>query len=95
MVGSISAQIALLAFAAAIVAGLSAGNSPVTVLTRALIAMCIALFVGRLTAWSTKLVLRDHLQRKKRAIDEAHIAAGTEAEPEKPVREPEASVEAG
>ena len=95
MIGSISAQIALLAFAAAIVAGLAAGNSPFTVLSRALIAMCIALIVGRITAWSTKLVLRDHLQRKKRAIDEAHLESNQEAAPEAPVREPEASVEAG
>ena len=72
MVGSISAQIALLAFAAAIVAGLYAGNAPTTVLMRAIVAMFAAMTVGKLAAWSAKLVLRDHLQKKKRAIDRAH-----------------------
>ena len=81
MVGSLSAQIALLAFAAAIVAGLAAGNSAATVLTRALVAMVAALLVGKLAAGSIKLVLRDHLQRRKLAIDQAHVAALEEAQP--------------
>jgi len=84
MVGSLSAQIALLAFAAAIVAGLAAGNSAATVLTRALVAMVAALLVGKLAAGSIKLVLRDHLQRRKLAIDQAHVAALEEARPEPP-----------
>lgn len=74
MIGSISAQVALLAFAVAIVAGLLVGNSPVTVLTRALVAMFLALVVARLVTTCTKLILRDHLQRRKFAIDESHIA---------------------
>ena len=74
MIGSISAQIALLAFAAAIIAGLSAGNSSMTVLLRALAIMFLALVVGKFAAWSTKLVLRDHLQKKKLAVDKAHVA---------------------
>ncbi len=81
MIGSIGAQIALLAFAVAIVAGISAGNSPTTVLTRALIAMFVALVVGKLAAWTTKLVLRDHLQHKKLEIDRAHIVPPEPAEP--------------
>ena len=74
MIGSISAQVALLAFAAAIAAGLAAGNSPATILSRALIALIVALFIGKFAAWCTKMVLRDHLQRKKMAIDRKHIA---------------------
>jgi hypothetical protein len=74
MIGSLSAQIALLAFAAAIVAGLCAGNTPATVLTRALVAMLVALLAGKLAAWTVKAVLRDHLRHKKLAIDEAHLA---------------------
>ena len=92
MVGSISAQIALLAFAAAIAVGLAVGNSPVTVLTRALVALVVALVVGRLAGWTAKLVLRDHLQRKKRAIDEAHLASTA---PPEPGTESNATVEAG
>jgi NhaP-type Na+/H+ or K+/H+ antiporter len=80
MIGSLSAQIALLAFAAAIVAGLSVGNSPTTVLTRALVTMFVGLAVGQLVAWTIKLVLRDHLQRQKLAMDQAHVASSQEPE---------------
>jgi ABC-type transport system involved in cytochrome bd biosynthesis fused ATPase/permease subunit len=83
MVGSISAQIALLAFAAAIIAGLAAGNSPTTVLTRALVTMFVALMVSKLVTWTTKLILRDHLQRKKHAIDRAHLASLQRSAPAK------------
>lgn len=78
MLGSVSAQVGLLAFAAAIVAGLYAGNAPATVLTRALAAMLVGFLVGRLVCGAIRLVLRDHLQRKKRAIDQSH-APSTEA----------------
>ena len=88
MVGSISAQIALLAFATAIVAGLYAGNSVAVVLQRALVAMFVALLVGKLVCWNTKLILRDHLQRKKLAIDRAHAATMQPPEPEKYADEP-------
>jgi hypothetical protein len=80
MIGSLCAQIALLAFAAAIVAGLYAGNTPVTVLTRALVAMVVALLIGKLAGWTNRLVLHDHLRRKKLAIDQAHLDAAREAE---------------
>ena len=50
-----------------------AGNSPATVLSRALIAMLVTLPAGRLVAWTTKAVLRDHLRHRKLAIDKAHL----------------------
>ncbi len=78
MVSSISVQVALLAFALAIVAGLHAGNGAVTVLSRALVAMCVALVVGKLAGGVVRLVLRDHLQSRKFAID--RTAAEGEAE---------------
>lgn len=80
MVGSLSAQVALLAFAAAIAAGVYAGNSATTVLTRAIVALIVAYGIGRIASSTVKLVLRDHLQRKKLAIDEAHLAARKAAE---------------
>jgi hypothetical protein len=80
MVGSLSAQVALLAFAAAIAAGVYAGNAATTVLTRAIVAMFVAYVIGRISSSAVKLVLRDHLQRKKRSIDEAHAAAMKSAE---------------
>ena len=99
MIGSISAQIALLAFAATIAAGLAAGNSPTTILCRALVAMMVALFVGKLAAWCMKLVLRDHLIRKKMKIDRAHVEAKKRKDAEKGaavrIDPPEAVAEAG
>lgn len=71
----ISAQVALLAFAAAIMAGLYAGNAPLTVLSRALIVMFAALLVSQAVAHVSKRVLRDHLQGRKVAIDREHLAA--------------------
>ena len=94
MVGRISAQIALLAFTIAILAGLSAGNSPAMVLKRALIAMFVGLLVGKLAGWAGRLVLRDHFQRKKLAIDEAHAASTASSEPED-IGDPPDAVEAG
>ena len=64
MVARLSAQIALLGFSAAIVAGLWAGNTPGTVLYRALTIMLIALVVGQVVAYACKLVLREYLQQK-------------------------------
>ena len=75
MVGSVGAQLALLAFAVAILAGLQAGNGVVTILTRALICMFIASMVGQLVAWMAKLVLRDFLQARKVKLDQAHVHA--------------------
>jgi len=73
MVGKLGAQIALVAFAAAIVAGLYAGNAPTTVLTRALTVLAVALFVGQAAAYVGKLALRDFLQHEKTRIDRAHV----------------------
>jgi hypothetical protein len=72
MVRSIGAQLGLLAFAASIVAGLYAGNTPVTILVRALIVMLVACFAGQAVGWVGKQVLRDHLRLKKQAIDREH-----------------------
>ncbi|MFQ5807130.1 MAG: hypothetical protein ACE5I3_11840 [Phycisphaerae bacterium] len=94
MIGSISVQVALLAFAAAIVAGLSAGNSAVLVLQRALIAMLAGLLVGKFVSWTTKLVLRDYLQRKKLAVDQAHRASTESFDSEEPAEKPD-TVETG
>ncbi len=89
MLGSLSAQVALLAFAAAVVGGLFAGNSSATVLTRALVAMVVALLVAKLVSWTTKLVLRDYLQHKKLAVDQTHRDSSESAQPEGPGGEPD------
>ncbi len=74
MVQSLGAQIGLLAFSVAILAGLYAGNSLTVILTRALIAMVVGSLVGQVAGWAAKVVLRDYLQKKKFEIDRAHIA---------------------
>lgn len=78
---SLNAQVGLLAFSAAVAAGVYVGNTPLTVLTRALVAMLGALFVAQIVTATTKRVLRDHLQRRKFAIDHEHVTA-SQSEPE-------------
>lgn len=75
MVRSIGAQIGLLAFAVAVIAGLYAGNSATVILTRALTAMVLGALVGQMSAWAAKQVLRDYLQRKKLEMDREHVSA--------------------
>jgi hypothetical protein len=75
MVRSTSAQLGLLAFAIAIVAGLYAGNSATLILSRALLALVTGALLGQLAGRAARTVLRDFLQRKKLAIDQEHVAA--------------------
>ncbi len=75
MVGKLGAQLGLLAFAFGLLAGIAVGNPPTTVLTRALLIMVMAVFLGQFVGWAGKLVLRDHLQRRKFEIDRAHQEA--------------------
>ncbi|MBU0718536.1 MAG: hypothetical protein KJ749_09835 [Planctomycetes bacterium] len=75
MVRSIGAQLGLLAFGLAILVGLVVGNSPITILTRAVVIMVVACAVGQIIGWAARLILRDHLQRKKQEIDRQHLEA--------------------
>lgn len=75
MVGSVSAQIGMLTFAVAIVAGVYAQNPHEVVLMRAMLAMIAAVFISQAVAWTTKMILRDYLQQRKVLIDRAHLAA--------------------
>jgi len=75
MVRSVGAHFGLLAFGLAILAGLYVGNSPATILLRALVAATAACAVGQVLANVGKQVLRDHLQKKKLAIDQQHYEA--------------------
>jgi NhaP-type Na+/H+ or K+/H+ antiporter len=72
MVRSIGAQLGLLAFSLAILAGLYAGNSPTTILLRALLVLLMGAVLGQTVGWGAKLILRDHLQRRKLATDRDH-----------------------
>jgi fructose-specific phosphotransferase system IIC component len=73
MVNRIGAQVGLLAFALAIAAGLLVGNPTATVLSRALLALVGGFLAGQAGAWLAKIVLREHLQQRKRRIDDEHV----------------------
>lgn len=75
MIGTLSSQVGLLAFAMAIFAGMYAGNSPFTILTRALLIMVGAGTVGHIAAGAARVVLREYLQSRKVAIDREHLDA--------------------
>ncbi len=75
MVRMTSVQIGLLAFAVAGLAGVYAGNPVTVILLRALLAMLVGTVIGQIAGWTAKLVLRDHLQRKKLRIDQQHFQA--------------------
>ncbi len=94
MVRSLGAQLGLLAFTVAIVAGLNVGNSPTTILIRALLAMLAAYVLGKAVAWTGSIMLRDHLQRRKLSIDRAHNEAVRELAAQ-PAAEPTAPAEGG
>lgn len=73
MIRSLSAQAALLFFSATLVAGLWVGNSPSTILLRAMIALVAAFVLTQFVAWAARAALRDHLVRRKLAIDRGHL----------------------
>jgi MFS family permease len=75
MVRTTGVQIGLLAFAVASLAGIYAGNPATVILLRALLAMLLGTLIGQAAGWTAKLVLRDHLQRKKLHIDREHFKA--------------------
>lgn len=75
MIRTVSAQIGLLAFGVAIVAGLYAGNSATATLGRALLAMFGGAAIGHVAAWAARSVLRDYFQRRKHEIDQQHVDA--------------------
>jgi hypothetical protein len=96
MVRNIGAQIGLLAFLLAVLAGLHAGNSPTVIMSRALVALAIGAVLGQLAGWSAKLVLRDYLQKRKLQIDRRHFEAvramtgvASDQPPDTPVTPPE------
>jgi len=94
MARAIGVQIGLLAFGAALLAGVAAGNSPVVVLVRALTAMVLGLVVGQVAGAAAHRVLREHLLRKKLAIDREHLDLLRTSSPGPPDPDPPAATEA-
>jgi len=56
---------ALAAFAAATAVGLAAGNSTMTILTRAMVALVVCWFVGRIVGHFAQKAVQDHIERYK------------------------------
>jgi hypothetical protein len=83
----LAAQLGLLAFSVAIIAGLLAGNSFNTIVTRAIVALFVAALAGQLAGWAGRLVLRDHLLQRKLKIDREHHEKRGAGETEGPARE--------
>jgi hypothetical protein len=71
--------------------GIAVGNAPATVLVRALTVMIVALFVGQLVGWTSRLVIRDHLQSRKAELEREHLEASQAPAPSQsaPTAEPE------
>lgn len=104
MVHTTGAQLGLLAFAVAVIAGIAAGNSATVILTRAIISLMAGAVIGQFAGWGAKVVLREYLQRRKLKIDREHLdavnamngaieAATAEAEGDVPEATPIAEVE--
>ncbi len=90
----LSAQLGLLAFSAAIVAGILTGNTFTTIVTRAIVALFVAAVAGNLAGWVSRLVLRDHLLRRKLKIDREHHEKRGAGGPESPAQAKSASATA-
>lgn len=64
------ASLALFAFAVAVIAGLSVGNPPVTVLSRGILALFVFFFIGLALGGAAQLVLREYRMRRETEIRE-------------------------
>ncbi|MDX2199429.1 MAG: hypothetical protein SF069_10730 [Phycisphaerae bacterium] len=80
MTQALSAQVGLFGFAVAILVGLQAQNSPVTILSRALVVMFVAALIGQMVAWAGRAALRERLQARKLQLDQEHLKAIREME---------------
>ncbi len=70
---------AMAAFAVAILAGLAGGNSPASILLKALIAMIVCYPVGLMIGLAVQRVISDHLEAQQKAIDDEDEAKPAEA----------------
>lgn len=75
MTRSIAAQVGLLSFGVAVLAGLLAGNGALTILGRGIGALLIGVLLGHVVAAAARTLLREHLLGRKMQIDRDHLAA--------------------
>lgn len=62
------ASLALFAFAVAVIAGLSVRNPPITILSRAILALFVFFFIGLFLGGAAQLVLREYRTRRESDI---------------------------
>ena len=80
MVKLIAGSLSLLAFSAAIFAGLWAGNEMLTILTRAWWAMILFLILGAVIGWMAQVVVNEHVKGEMdRLTQQLHAGNDTEA----------------
>jgi hypothetical protein len=66
----IAGSFALLAFSAALLAGLYAGNDVTTILLRAWWAMILFLVLGGILGWIAQIMITDHIDRSNAQLME-------------------------
>jgi len=59
MLRRVGAQVGLLAFALAVFVGVRAGNTPATILQRAILSLAVGFVVGQFAAWTGRLAVRE------------------------------------
>lgn len=72
---------ALAAFAVAVVAGMAGGNSPTSILGRALIAMISCYPIGLIIGLICARVMADHIQRHRDAVSDAESSTTDQLAP--------------
>ena len=70
---------AMAAFAVAILAGLAGGNSPASILLRAVIAMIVCYPVGLMIGLAVQRVVSDQLEAQQKAYDDGNEPETAEA----------------
>ena len=80
----VSGSLALIAFSAAIFAGLWSGNDFSTILTRALWSLVLLLLLGAFFGWMAQIVIDEHIRNSTRQMME-HLPTTSSAQPEEPV----------
>lgn len=75
------ASLALFAFAASVLAGLSVGNPPLTVLSRGLIALVVFFFLGLVLGGAAQVVLNEYRAHRESDIRKQFVAGDNGVEP--------------
>ena len=86
LIKTVSGTLGLLAFAAAILAGLWADNDFTTIMTRALCSLGLFLGLGAFFGWMAQIVIDEHIQKTTQQMME-HLPTTSPAQQDQPVSE--------